>query len=412
MTRRVERLSSAKVKHAKVGLHPDGGGLYLQVTASKDGSLNKSWVFRFARDGRERRMGLGSLSTFGLGEARDKAAECRKRLDADEDPIEARNAERSQRVSPSVSMTFERCAIAYMAAHEASWRSAKHHQQWQQSLRTHVYPVIGGTVVDQIDLNKVLAVLTPIWTAKPETASRIRSRIELVLDWAKVRGYRDGDNPARWRGHLKHLLPSTTKVKAKEHYAAMPYEALPVFLSELRKVESVAARALEFLILTAARTGEVRGARWDEIDLDGKVWSIPGPRMKGGQPHRVPLSQRALDIVDWAHGLDHTLVFPGIEGEPLHTQMLPRSAQALGANVTVHGFRSTFKDWCAECTSTPDWVSEKALAHIVGDETRRAYQRGDLFNKRRTLMDDWAKFCASQVAGSNVVSLKMAKTRP
>jgi Arm DNA-binding domain len=240
MARQVERLSSAKVKHAKPGLHPDGGGLYLQVTAGKGNQmLNKSWLFRFKLKGKTRWMGLGSLNAIGLSEARERAAECRKQLDADKDPIEERNAVRLEReASTSDSMTFKRCATLYMAAHEAGWKSEAHRRQWPQSLRDHVYPVLGDVPVDQIETELIMQVLTPLWPAKPETASRVRSRIELVLDWATVRKFRKGENPARWRGHIKHLLPSTAKIKVVDHYSAMPYEALPAFLVELRKVEA------------------------------------------------------------------------------------------------------------------------------------------------------------------------------
>jgi integrase len=302
-------------------------------------------------------------------------------------------------------MTFQHCAVAYMAAHEAGWKSAAHRRQWPQSLRDHVYPLLGNTPIDQIGLDDVLAVLTPLWTAKPETASRVRSRIELVLDWAKVRGHRSGENPARWRGHLKHLLPSPAKVKIERHYSAMPYQALPGFVVRLRAVEATPARALEFLILTAARSGEVIGALWEEMDISARVWAIPGLRMKGGKPHRVPLTDRAVEILDWARGLDRVKVFPGFDGKFMDAQAMLRVIYALGDEVTAHGFRSTFKDWCAECTNAPDWVSEKALAHLVGDETRRAYQRGDMFNKRRKLMDDWDRYCSG---ASNVVPLKAA----
>jgi integrase len=274
----------------------------------------------------------------------------------------------------------------------------------------HVFPVLRNTPIDQIGTEAVMKVLMPIWAAKPETASRIRSRIELVLDWAAVRGYRAGDNPARWRGHIKHLLPTPAKVKRIKHFGALQYEALPAFLGELRKVESTAARALEFLVLTASRTGEVLGARWEEIDIEAKVWAIPGLRMKSGKPHRVPLNRRAIEILDGIRGRDRVLVFPGIDGAPMGSQALWRAAHTLRADVTVHGFRSSFKDWCAECTNAPDWVSEKALAHLVGDETRRAYQRGDLFNKRGKLMDDWGRYCTNPPA-DNVVSLKQLASR-
>jgi integrase len=411
--RQIDRLSSAKVKNAKPGLHPDGGGLYLQVTISKNGHLNKSWVFRFARDGRERRMGLGSLNTFGLGEARERAAECRKRLEAGKDPIEERDAERTERKAPaSESLTLEQCAIAYIAAHEAGWRNAKHRGQWRTSLRDFAYPVFGALPVDQIDTALVMEALAPLWADRIDTGTRVRARIEAILDWARVKGYRSGENPARWRGHLDHLLAKPSKAKRVVHHAAMPYADLPSFLVELRKVKTTAAWALELLVLTAARAAEVRGARWDEIDVKTRIWTIPGERMKRGKEHRVPLTEAALSILDNMRGADPVLVFPGARnGQPLGEITFWRLMRQMGiAEATPHGFRSAFKDWAAECTNSPDWVSEKALAHVVGDETRRAYQRGDLLEKRRKLMDDWAQYCAN-LAADNVVSLKPAHSR-
>jgi integrase len=406
MARKVEQLSTAKVKHAKPGLHHDGGGLYLQVTTGKDRAINKSWLFRFKLNGRERWMGLGPLGTIGLGEARAAAAVARQRVLAGDDPIDVRDAKRSQSASAGATMTFERCAVAYMAAHEKSWRSAVHRRQWMQSLRDYVYPPIGKTPVDQINTEAVLRVLQPIWHDKPETANRVRSRIELVLDYAKGREWRGGENPARWRGHLKQLLAKRQKVE-REHHEAMPYSALPGFLVRLREIEAVRARGLEFAILTAARAGEVIGATWSEIDLDHAVWTIPAGRMKGGKAHRVPLGARAIEIVEEARGLglDPFLVFPNSKGRRMDTGSLLRTAKALGANVTTHGFRATFKTWANETTSYPNDAIEISLAHAVGNKVEQAYQRGDLLERRRQLMNAWAGHCASPAA-NNVVRLQ------
>jgi integrase len=394
-----ELLSSAKVRHANVGMHADGGGLYLQVTASKNAKqLNKSWlfVFRSPLTGKRREMGLGSLDIIGLGEARDAAVEASKLILAGKDPIDERNAERLARQdASSKAETFERCATAYIAAHEAGWRNKKHRAQWRSTLRDFAYPVFGALPVDRVDTALVMEVLTPLWADKIDTGTRVRARIEAILDWARVKGYRNGENPARWRGHLDHLLAKPRKAKRVAHHPAMPYGDLPAFLVRLRELGTTAALALELLILTAARTAEALGAQWSEVDTRAKIWTIPGERMKGGKEHRVPLSRDALDIIERMKGVDPVLVFPGArEGRPLVDVTFWRLMRQMNVDTfTPHGFRSSFKDWCAECTNAPDWVSEKALAHLVGDETRRAYQRGDLLEKRRRLMDDWGKFC-------------------
>jgi integrase len=410
VARQIERLSSAKVKNAKPGLHPDGGGLYLQVTAGKDGHLNKSWVFRFSVNGRERRMGLGSLQTFGLGEARDRAAECRRRLDAGKDPIEMRDSERAEQQAPvSKSKTFEQCTIDYIATHEKSWRSAKHRRQWFTSLRDFAFPVFGALPVDRVDTALVLQVLTPLWADRIETGTRVRGRIESILDAAKVLNYRDGENPARWKGHLSKLLPSKRdlrKVKPVEHHAAMPYGDLPDFLMRLREQEADAIRALEFLILTAARAGEVLGARWDEIDTKAKVWTIPAERMKAAKEHKVPLSRDAFAIIDSMRGGDPVLVFPGARnGRPLNHMTFARVMQRMGrGDLTVHGFRSTFRVWAAKAMKYPNEVIEMALAHETGSKVELTYKRTDFLEERRPLMEDWAMYCRKPAA-DNVVPL-------
>jgi integrase len=311
MARATGRLTALKVEKAKQpGLYHDGGGLYLRVTDT--GARN--WILRFMLDRRPRWMGLGPLDLYGLQDARAKALDARRKRHEGIDPIEARRAERArQRLDAAKAITFKQCGEDYIASHRAGWRNAKHKYQWSATLSAYAYPVIGALPVQAVDTGLVLKVLQPIWTAKPETAGRVRQRMESILDFAKVRGFRDGENPARWRGHLDKLLPARSRVRQVEHLAALPYAELPAFLASLRTREAVAARALEFLILTAARTGEVIGARWNEIDLLDKTWTVPAARMKAHREHRVPLSGRALAILNEMQASRHgdAFVFPG-----------------------------------------------------------------------------------------------------
>jgi integrase len=295
MPRQIGRMSALAVGRAsKKGMYHDGGGLYLQVAVSGA----KSWIYRYMLDGRAREMGLGPLHVISLSEARARAAECRRlRLDGI-DPIRARKDNRDEvKLEAAQAISFDACTEAYLEAHEAEWRNAKHRQQWRNTLKTYASPVIGNLPVQSVDLELIMKVLEPIWQAKPETASRLRGRIEVILDWATVRGFRKGENPARWRGHLDKLLPARGKVRKVKHHAALPYPAMPTFMAELRQEDGIGARALEFLILTAARTGEVIGARWEEFDLDEGIWIVPPERMKAGKEHRVPLSDRAVEII-------------------------------------------------------------------------------------------------------------------
>jgi integrase len=395
MARTLNRLSAIRVSRAKAkGLYADGGGLYLRVA---DGG-SKGWVFRFVVNGRLRDMGLGPTHTLSLVEAREAATGCRKLRLQGIDPIERRRSERAaERVAGVSAMTFRQCADAFIASHESGWDNPKHRQQWTNTLAQHVHPVIGGLPVHAIDTPLVLKVIEPLWTTIPETASRIRGRIESVLDWARVRSYRAGENPARWRGHLDHLLPARSKVRRVEHHAALPYDAVGGFMAKLREESSIAARALEFLILTAARLGEVRGAIWDEIDLRNRLWTVPPSRMKAKKEHRVPLSDAAIAVLKRMHNVRHSdLVFPGTRAGK---QIAPMTALLLvkrlaDADVNVHGFRSTFRDWVAEQTAFPAELAEMALAHSVGSAVEAAYRRSDLFDKRRLLMRAWAAFCA------------------
>jgi integrase len=398
MARQIGQLSALAVSRAaEKGMYHDGGGLYLQVAPSGA----KSWLYRYMLHGNAREMGLGPLHIISLSEARARASECRRlRLDGI-DPIEARRVKRNEaRLEAAKAMTFEACADAYIEAHQAGWQNPKHRAQWRSTLKTYAHPIFGSLPVQAVDVGLVMKVLEPIWYAKPETASRLRGRIEAILDWAAVRGYRKGENPARWRGHLDKLLPARSKVRKVEHHAALPYREMPGFMRRLREQEGIGAQALEFLIMTAARTGEVIGARWDEVDLDEATWTIPAARMKAGKEHRVSLSERAVAIInELAKVRAGDFVFPGRHGlRPLSNMAMLKLLDRMGRDdLTAHGFRSTFRDWAAEQTSFPHEVSEMALAHRVGDKVEAAYRRGDLFQKRRQLMDAWAHYCAKEL---------------
>jgi len=378
-------------------------------------------MFRFMLAGRSREMGLGSLIEVSLADARQKAVEARRLVKSGVDPIAQRDAERKAREAAQAlerarAMTFHECAERYIDAHKAGWRNAKHAAQWPSTLETYCYPVFGNLPVAAVDLPMVMKVLEPIWTEKTETASRVRGRIEAILDWATVRGFRSGDNPARWRGQLSHLLPQPGKVAAVTHHAALPYLEIGTFVAALRQRPAMAARALEFLILTAARTGEVIGATWAEIDTNGASWTVPAGRMKAGKEHRVPLSDRALAILAelrsaaFASGREPSgdqPIFPSSRGNPLSNMAMAMMLRRMErGDLTAHGFRSTFRDWAAERTAYPNEVVEMALAHTVASKVEAAYRRGDLFDKRRRLMADWASYCAvlpADTAGSVVV---------
>src|SRR6266446_7068944 len=396
MARPSNRLSAVEVRSiGHKGMFHDGGGLYLQVSAGGA----KSWIYRFTLDGRAREMGLGPVHVIPLAEARKRAAECRRMRIDGIDPIEARSAHRGwKKLEAAKAMTFDACAAAYIAAHNAGWRNAKHREQWRNTLSSYAGPVFGSLPVQSIDVELVMKALEPIWRTKPETASRLRGRIEAVLDWATVRSYRKGDNPARWRGHLDKLLPARSKVQRVEHHPALPYDELADFVAMLRGQDGIAARALEFLILTATRTGEVIGARWDEIDLGEKIWVVPAARMKAGREHRVPLSGAAVAILEEMKKIrESDFVFPGgKKGKPLSNMAMLAVLKRMDRDdLTNHGFRSSFRDWAAERTNFPREVAEMALAHAVGDKVEAAYRRGDLFQKRRQLMEAWGKFCVT-----------------
>ncbi len=387
--------SLAMRKLTKPGRYGDGGGLWLQVRDAE----HRSWLLRYKVNGRERQLGLGPVDLVSLAEAREAALAARKLVFQGIDPIEQRKATKlARRTEAAAALTFQDVAARYIAAHEASWRNEKHRAQWASTLATYVYPKFGTRPVSLVDTGMVMGVLDGLWQEKPETASRLRGRMESVLDYAKARGWRTGENPARWRGHLENLLPKRSKLARVEHHAAMRWADIGDLMGRLGAAQAVTAQALEFTILTAARTGETIGARWSEIDIDAKTWIIPGERMKAGIEHRVPLPDRAVEIVEALLPIRvsaASFVFPGAKaGTGLSQMALAMGLRRLGyADITVHGFRSTFRDWAAETTGYAREVAEAALAHTVRDKVEAAYRRGDLFEKRRRLMADWATFC-------------------
>lgn len=392
MSRKINKLSAIEVsKKNKPGRYGDGGGLWLQV--SKFGT--KAWIFRYMISGKARHMGLGDLNTFSLQEARERARKQRQLLADGIDPLVAIESDRAEQAKR---ITFNDAAEQYIAAHRAGWKNIKHADQWRATLETYAGPIVGNMSVADIDTPHVLNVLSPIWTVKTETATRLRGRIEAILAWATVRQFRSGDNPARWRGHLDKLLAKPTKLAKVRHHAAMPYVTLPGFMERVRGMESMSARALEWTILTAARTGESVGARWSEIDLGGKIWTIPGERMKAGREHRVPLSGRALAILA-SLSRESEFVFPGAgKSRPLSNMAMLQLLRGIDPSLTVHGFRSTFRDWAAERTNVPRDIAEQALAHKIESSIEAAYRRGDALEKRRRLMQAWSSYCEQKPA--------------
>jgi integrase len=403
-------LTAKKVERVKApGRYHDGHGLHLQVRHAG----NKSWLLRYERDGRERWLGLGPVHVVTLKQARERARAAKLLLLDGIDPIDHRRTERAKRLAAkAATITFREAAQRYYEQHERGWRNAKHRQQVFNTLRDYAFPVLGNMAVGEIDAQAVLRAIDPIWLSKTETASRVRGRIESVLDWATVRGYRTGDNPARWKGFLSEALPGRGQVAKVEHHPALPYRQVPAFMAALRAREGMAARALEFAILTAGRTNEIIGARWDEIDPVGKTWTVPAGRMKGHRKHRVPLSARAVELLDALPTEDRKgFIFVGPRaGSGLSNMSMTAVLRRMGyGHVTVHGFRSAFRDWCAEDTNFPREIAEFALAHVLGDKSEAAYWRADVLRKRKQLAEAWATFCARPAAaGATVVPLHEA----
>ena len=418
MARELNKLTPKFVENiAEPARYSDGGGLYLQVAAAKDGGVNKSWLFRYMRGGStSREMGLGGASMVKddgyttLKQARQKRTKARELLESGIDPIEVKRAGKiAEKIERAKAVTFEHCAKAYVEEHKAQWKGEKHTKLWNGSLKKYVLPHIGGLPVGTIDTALVLKALKPIWHTKTKTAADVRMRIELILNWAKIHGYRDGENPARWKGHLENALPKPSKIAKIQHLTALPYDEIPSFMEKLRKETGVAAAALEFTILTAVRSDVTFVAEWSEIDMEKRVWTIPAVRMKTPADHRVPLTDRAIEILE-GRSTDTAYVFPGEnpKGRLPHEKML-KVAKAIRPGITVHGFRSSFRDWTAEQTAYPNEVAEQALAHKISSAVEAAYRRGDLFEKRRRLMVDWADYCASSPqgkSGSNVLPMR------
>jgi integrase len=417
MARKQGDLTIKRIEKLGPGRHADGRGLYLQVINDN----NKSWLYRFALDGRERWMGLGPLDTFNLDEARDRARKARQLVADGIDPLQAKQDERERRRAEASAAaaalakhkTFEQVASEFFERHQSEWTNAKHAAQWIASLKRFAYPIIGKLFVSDIDTALIQKVLErdKLWATRRETARRTLGRIERVLNYAKASNYRSGDNPAAWSGHLKDLMPANGKTNG--HHAALPYAELPAFMTDLRQREGTPARALEFTILTAARLSEVIGAVWEEIDWKSKTWIIPAARMKMDKEHRVPLTDYAVELLKALPTEDgNPHIFIGAPGKGLSQTRLFHLLRRIQSGITTHGFRSTFMDWAHEQTAFPKTVIDMALAHAVGDKVEAAYRRGDLFNKRKQLMQAWAAYCQSKPVemdkSGTVVTLRSA----
>ncbi len=391
-------------KLSKPGYYPDGANLYLQVSATGA----KSWIFRYTLDGKSREMGLGGLNAFGLADARQRAQKQRQMLADGIDPLAVKRENQLQRSMAAANIiTFDKAADSYIESHSAGWKNAKHGQQWTNTLATYASPVFGTLPVSSVNTALVLRTLEPIWNSKNETATRLRGRIEKILDWARVQGYRTGDNPARWKGHLEASLPAPGKVQKIEHHPALPWLQIGAFMRDLRAMPGSAALATELIILTACRTSEALNATWAEFDLDGALWTIPAERMKSAKEHVVPLSAAALVVLQQARAESNDFVFAGGKGAALSNMACLAVLKRMGrADLTVHGFRSTFRDWAGETTAHPREVIEHALAHLLKDKAEAAYQRGTLLEKRRALMSDWAVYCGTVRTAGDVVDIR------
>jgi integrase len=406
MPQTVNKLTATKIQKMKApGLYPDGAGLYLQVSSE----TAKSWLLRYSLRSKAREMGLGSLRKVSLAQARRKAADCHRLLEEHIDPIEHRKRIRaSAALANAKTITFKEASDRYIAIRSKGLKNAKHAAQWGTTIATYAEPVLGKLPVRDVDVSLVHRVLEPIWTSKPETAGRVRGRIEKILGWAKANNYRDGENPARWRDNLDQMLPKLSEVRKVKHHPALPYSQIPTFMERLREEDGVAARALEFTVLTAARTEEVVLARPEEIDIQERRWIAPPEHMKLKKEHLVPLSNRAMQLLD---GASASFLFPSRSHPDKHLSnmaMLMVLDRIGYGHVTVHGFRSTFKDWTRDRTRFENYVSEAALAHASGDKIEAAYARSDVLEKRRKLMDEWAAFCSAKPAKSGEVIVLQA----
>lgn len=408
-TRQLNRLSAKTVAtKQRPGLYCDGGGLYLQLAPSG----SKTWIFRYRSPLTQklRDMGLGPVHSVGLPDAREKATAQRSLLSSGMDPIQARDEQMQRKATEAAkAVTFSQCAASYIESHRPGFRNEKHGDQWESTIKTYCEPVIGSLPVQDVDTGLVLKILEPIWSTKPETASRLRGRIENILDWAKARGYRSGENPARWRGHLNQLLPTLAKKSRVTHHKAMPFSEVGGFVSKLRKLSGTSARCLEFVCLTVSRTNEAIKATPEEFDLDNATWTVPASRMKAGREHRVPLSPHAVEIVREMLDLKGEYLFPGAKRDkPISNMAMLNLLDRMKVSVTVHGFRSSFRDWAAERTAFPHEVCEMALAHTIPNAAEAAYRRGDLFEKRRGLMKAWADYFDTPQQEGTVIPLRSA----
>ncbi len=403
MVQRSRKITALEVgKLSKPGKHPIGDNLYLQI--SNQGT--KSWLFRFRMNDKTTWMGLGSVKIVSLADARAKALQHLQTISEGINPLVAKQtAQQNQILQESKRMTFDECANLYIESHSKSWKNEKHQAQWRSTLETYASPAIGKLPIESITTGLVLRVLEPIWYSKSETASRVRGRVERILSWATVRGLRSGENPARWRGHLDEMLPKRTEVQKVTHFKALPYPHIYEFMKSLQAKQGVSIRALEFAILTCTRTNETLGAKWSEINLEEKYWMIPVERMKAKRAHKVPLCDRACEIIREMNEFSQSdFVFPGDRvGKPLSNMALLEIVRGMNFDITVHGFRSTFQDWAAEKTTYSQEVIDMALAHIVKGKTERAYRRGDLFEKRQRLMSDWSRYCSEPIRTSTSV---------
>jgi integrase len=408
MAKLTQKLTDLKVrKGIEPASYPDGNGLYLQIR--KSGA--KDWFYRYEVERKGRKKGLGSYPTISLQDAREAAHECRILRKNGIDPVEHfQKLQKEQALAERSTMTFRECAETLIDAKKAEWKNEKHQYQWSQSLISYAYPHIGDLSVQEINLTSVLKVLEPIWQTKTETASRVRQRVEAILDWAKVREYRVGENPARWRGHLDKLLPSPKKIQKVVHQPAMEYMDVSAFYMTVRTNQTVSKLALAFIILTATRSKETRFAQWDEIDLTNRVWTIPEERTKSDREQRIPLTEEMVSILKQAESIKvGNFVFPSTKtSQGISDTAVRKQLQDKHAGLTVHGFRSSFRDWCAEMTNYPRELAEKALGHVLTDKVEAAYQRGDMFEKRRKLMESWNIFCLKSQSGGDVVPINIA----
>lgn len=414
MPKKVRELSATEVKRlthavskttgkAYNGLHPVGGvaGLLLQVTPTG----GKSWIYRTRVAGKRRNIGVGGFPDVTLAQAREKARELRELINKGIDPVEESKAvRRAQKAARLANITFAEAMDRYIDMKSKEFKNPRQAQQWTNSLTTYAVPHLGKVPVREIELPHVKAVLDPIWESKTETANRVRARMENILGWCAIHGYRSAENPARWQGYLDEVYPSPEKIKKKAHFSALPVDQVPQFFKDLQKRTGTAARALEFLVLTAARTNEVIGDKrigkpgitWQEVDVERRVWTVPAERMKSGKEHKVPLTDAAVSVLEGMRtegAQPDALIFAGPDGAIPSNNFLSALLKRMKQPVTAHGFRSTFKDWCREYTGYADEVSELALAHVNSDATRAAYARSELIDKRRSLMQDWEQFC-------------------